>query len=701
MQSLLAEAQTDAEAGAHGVRISGTQRTVLCCLGMALLLLAFYWRFITSQPQLAYTFSDFTNIYWPLHAFDVREWLAGRVPLWNDSIFGGEPQLANLAAGVFYPLSIIELLLHGHGSVMSGLYIRLWLDSTVAALSLFALLLHWTGSRAAGLLAGLTFSLSSFLTGFASMQVVLLESLVWLPLGVLCLDRALTGKRRVAWAIPAGWCFGVCILAGYPQMALLVVPVVLFQSLCRWWTGAAPWPAVIRIVVVSGLCAVTLSAIQLVPAAELFWNSNRDTGAVGVGSGYHLNNLLGLLMPDAAGDKGLYVGLLPLALAGAALLSRKRQALAWTWLALAGTGFLIAMGNSTPLYGLLFAHLGFGLFRGQGRVVGLTALSLAVLGGLGLAEVLQRLRERAGRHDVWIGVLALVVAAANLLYVNWGNDWPESFTPFISLPPGLGATLTRDQQREPMRFAVDQEGLFPPNEAFLLGLQTMNGDIDFIPQRTDELMRQVDSWRQFQLFNVRWLLTSHKVQSPGFAAVPTGSGAPILYRMKYPLPRAYVVWSARQASSPAAALADVKDSALDPGTTVVLEAPLAQPLVAPADRSQSITVASPNPQEVDIRAGIHGAGFLVLSYAYYPGWLATIDGQPARLARADFAFEGLPLPAGQHLVQLLYRPRSFTLGAAISIGSVLLLLGWLVMDARLRGSASAGYALREFEDDAT
>ena len=701
MQSLLAEAQTDAEAGAHGVRISGTQRTVLCCLGMALLLLAFYWRFITSQPQLAYTFSDFTNIYWPLHAFDVREWLAGRVPLWNDSIFGGEPQLANLAAGVFYPLSIVELLLHGHGSVMSGLYIRLWLDSTVAALSLFALLLHWTGSRAAGLLAGLTFSLSSFLTGFASMQVVLLESLVWLPLGVLCLDRALTGKRRVAWAIPAGWCFGVCILAGYPQMALLVVPVVLFQSLCRWWTGAAPWPAVIRIVVVSGLCAVTLSAIQLVPAAELFWNSNRDTGAVGVGSGYHLNNLLGLLMPDAAGDKGLYVGLLPLALAGAALLSRKRRALAWTWLALAGTGFLIAMGNSTPLYGLLFAHLGFGLFRGQGRVVGLTALSLAVLGGLGLAEVLQRLRERAGRHDVWIGVLALVVAAANLLYVNWGNDWPESFTPFISLPPGLGATLTRDQQREPMRFAVDQEGLFPPNEAFLLGLQTMNGDIDFIPQRTDELMRQVDSWRQFQLFNVRWLLTSHKVQSPGFAAVPTGSGAPILYRMKYPLPRAYVVWSARQASSPAAALADVKDSALDPGTTVVLEAPLAQPLVAPADRSQSITVASPNPQEVDIRAGIHGAGFLVLSYAYYPGWLATIDGQPARLARADFAFEGLPLPAGQHLVQLLYRPRSFTLGAAISIGSVLLLLGWLVMDARLRGSASAGYALREFEDDAT
>ncbi|MGH2364068.1 MAG: YfhO family protein [Chloroflexota bacterium] len=701
MQSVLAEAPGEAEAGASGAHISGTQRSVVCCLGMALLLLAFYWRFITSQPQLAYTFSDFTNIYWPLHAFDVREWLAGRVPLWNDSIFGGEPQLANLAAGVFYPFSIVELLMHGRGSVMSGLYTRLWLDSTVASLGLFALLLHWTGSRAAGVLAGLTFSLSSFLTGFASMQLVLLESLVWLPLGVLCLDRALTGKRRVAWAIPSGWCFGVCLLAGYPQMALLVVPVVLFQGLCRWWTGAAPWPAVVRVVLVSGLCALTLSAIQLVPAAELFWNSNRDTGAVGVGAGYHLNNLLGLLIPDAAGDKGLYVGLLPLALAVLALLSRRRRALAWTWLALAGTGFLIAMGNSTPLYGLLFAHLGFGLFRGQGRVVGLTALALAVLGGLGLAEVLRRLSSRAGRRNLWVGVLAVVVAAANLLYVNWGNDWPESFTPFISLPPGLAATLTRDQQREPMRFAVDREGLFPPNEAFLLGLQTMNGDIDFIPQRTDELMQQVDSWRQMQLFNVRWLLTSHNVQSPGFAAVPTGPGAPILYRMKYPLPRAYVVWSARQAGSPAAALAQVKDSAFDPGTTVVLEAPLARPLAVPADTSQSIKVASPNPQEVDIRAATRAAGFLVLSYAYYPGWLATIDGQPASLMRANFAFEGLPLPAGQHLVQLLYRPRSFALGAAISLGSVVLLLSWLVLEARRRASGAADYALLEFEADAT
>ncbi len=113
-----------------------------------------------------------------------------------------------------------------------------------------------------------------------------------------------------------------------------------------------------------------------------------------------------------------------------------------------------------------------------------------------------------------------------------------------------------------------------------------------------------------------------------------------------------------------------------------MEQPLAAPLVPPADKSQSITVSLVNPQRVDITTGTNGDGFLTLSYAYYPGWRATIDGAPATLVRANYAFEGLPLPKGPHHVVLVYDPLSFKIGAAVSALSI---VSFLVGVAFFRG----------------
>jgi uncharacterized membrane protein YfhO len=80
--------------------------------------------------------------------------------------------------------------------------------------------------------------------------------------------------------------------------------------------------------------------------------------------------------------------------------------------------------------------------------------------------------------------------------------------------------------------------------------------------------------------------------------------------------------------------------------------------------------------------------FLVTSDVYYPGWSAAIDGQEARLYRADYAFRGVAVPAGHHLVKFTYRPRRFLLGAGLSLASVALLaavaLNGLFAKRRLR-----------------
>jgi len=119
----------------------------------------------------------------------------------------------------------------------------------------------------------------------------------------------------------------------------------------------------------------------------------------------------------------------------------------------------------------------------------------------------------------------------------------------------------------------------------------------------------------------------------------------------------------------------------DPSQTALIEAPLA--LNSPdADSKASATIASLSATRLEVRTKSTRAGFLVTSDAFYPGWRARIDGREVPLYRADYAIRGVPVPPGEHTVRFDYRPRSFYLGAGISLISMLLLIV-LAVRARL------------------
>lgn len=68
--------------------------------------------------------------------------------------------------------------------------------------------------------------------------------------------------------------------------------------------------------------------------------------------------------------------------------------------------------------------------------------------------------------------------------------------------------------------------------------------------------------------------------------------------------------------------------------------------------------------EVDVSAT--QAGFLFLSDQYYPGWVASVDGTPTPILRANYVFRVVRVPAGDSKVVFRYRPRSLYLGASVS-----------------------------------
>jgi uncharacterized membrane protein YfhO len=73
-------------------------------------------------------------------------------------------------------------------------------------------------------------------------------------------------------------------------------------------------------------------------------------------------------------------------------------------------------------------------------------------------------------------------------------------------------------------------------------------------------------------------------------------------------------------------------------------------------------------------------GVLVAVEAFDPDWRATVDGGAAPVERANVLFRGIAVPAGRHLVELRYFPRSVAWGMGLCAIGLTLLAMMLVGD---------------------
>jgi len=58
---------------------------------------------------------------------------------------------------------------------------------------------------------------------------------------------------------------------------------------------------------------------------------------------------------------------------------------------------------------------------------------------------------------------------------------------------------------------------------------------------------------------------------------------------------------------------------------------------------------------------------LVLIDLYYPGWKAYVDGKETHIYPTNYIMRGIFIPKGYHKVEFIYRPKSFLIGAIISL----------------------------------
>ena len=93
------------------------------------------------------------------------------------------------------------------------------------------------------------------------------------------------------------------------------------------------------------------------------------------------------------------------------------------------------------------------------------------------------------------------------------------------------------------------------------------------------------------------------------------------------------------------------------------------------DTASVVTITSYEPNRLTYDVNTGKGGVLVFSEIYYPGWTATVDGQPAELGRVNYILRAIHLQPGKHQVELAFFPKSVSVTETVAyIAFVLLLL---------------------------
>jgi hypothetical protein len=168
------------------------------------------------------------------------------------------------------------------------------------------------------------------------------------------------------------------------------------------------------------------------------------------------------------------------------------------------------------------------------------------------------------------------------------------------------------------------------------------------------------------------LFTTITGQLDGLRPVWT-DGQVRLFAVPDALPEQFTVGRAHGAATPEDVVALLLRPDVDLRRSVVLTG--AAPAAPASDEAGDASVIDATPTRRVLRAERGTPGWLVVLQTDYPGWQATVNGQPAPLVRANGAFVAVPVPAGVSEVTLTYDPLSVRLGLLLSGVAVVGIIG--------------------------
>lgn len=425
----------------------------------ALLALAFYREFVFAPDRLLFG-TDMLGEGFPLRRFLVDELRAGRgVPGWTPYVFGGMPYVALLPGPVFYPSTLLYLLMPLHRAIGWTFVLHMFVGGALAYFCGRSFRL----GRAASAVCGASF----MFTGYVMSHLYgghdgRMFAMVLMPLALGALERGLR-SGEVRWFAWVGVAVALQIFTPHTQLmyfsSLALVLHLLFHLIVRVPRGRPPEAstggrppmnrvrAYLRPSLLFGgafALAVGMGAVQLFPTVALLEHVVRAAAE----SGYEFaaswslqpQEITALFLPDLIGSLDTYwganpfklhteyLGAAPVALAMLAVAAsfgrgstREARRMIWYLAMAALLGVLFALGAATPVHRIAYSIVPMvGGLRAPAMMMGPVTLFVALLAGFGWDRAVRHRRsivgEGSGSPPFLAPRLPLVLLTAPFLF---------------------------------------------------------------------------------------------------------------------------------------------------------------------------------------------------------------------------------------------------------------------------------------------
>jgi hypothetical protein len=319
-------------------------------------------------------------------------------------------------------------------------------------------------------------------------------------------------------------------------------------------------------------------------------------------------------------------------------------------------------------------------------VDGLNLLLLILLATLALLWAVER-RGIGGRA---LAVLAILLVIFDLFSATAGfNPTTDNLLAGFQQPTARQELRARTATAPPFRVDTDDiSDRWQPSVAAIDGVDSVSGAYNPLQLADYATFRErAQSSRSsaiYGLLNVAYVgFPAEKAAPADWQKAFTGDKVTFYQPSRPPLPRAFVVGAAESVADPGAAFDRIKVPEFDPAKLVYIQGGVStlngDPGATPA------TVTRDGTDGVTIHVTTRGAGYLVLSDAFFPGWQATLDGRSATVLQADLAFRAVYLPgAGDHTVIFRYRPIWWPIGWVIAGLTAIATLALLILTPVVR-----------------
>ncbi len=646
-----------------------------------------------------------------------------RIPFWTSLIGTGHPLYAD-AIGFFYLPNLI-LFRFFNFAIAYNLFI-------VFSLSLFGIGLYiWLRSMKIGIPAALMAGLALSISGITIPRlehIMVIPGLSLIP-WIFWATKRLSDKSEYKNVLLFIFLLWQQILTTFPQAVFITL---IFSALYALLIK----PRIIYFICIAS--AFLLSAFQLLPSQEYYGqsivNSGFDSGTAGRYA-YTLSNFITFINPfyfgnpvngtysqELAGngvffwENASFFGWIPLILLLVELWSLKNRKFSRSDIFLLlslGLSFLLMLGNNSPTY-LMYSIWPFNVFRSPSRFLWIFTLILLVLSARGFDSVWKKTKSPL----LWI---LLIINTIHVFY-TWNGyhvlynakEWLEKPDIFKYLNSGERImTFAVEKQYEDIRqnqgdrlinhLYFTRNTLFPNTNAVydvahyseqsgiynrraLYFDQSLTGSITH-DEQSQISTASATTRKLAALQSIGSLISPYSFDALELKGLISHDSYNLyVYGLPGTLPRSYIAYDVRTATTVQSAMNIMQSDSFIPGFSVLLEH--TPPPVASSSAQPEITLTeSGDNTKISVQIKDNPAdGMLVLTDKYYPGWTVSVNGKKSEIYAANMKQRAVFVPGGTHTVQFTYKAEMFKTGMLISAvtACIIILAGFRIWLFRVR-----------------